>query len=246
MSRLFVAANLDVLKNATTPITGYPVTLAAWVRSNNASLKQWLLGIYDGAGSSCFGLRLATTNDVVEAYVDNGTTNAQAITSTTLSVNTWGHACAVFTSATSHAAYLNGAGKGTDATNLTPTSLDRIAIGARNNVTDTQFMSGDIAFPAMWNVAFTDAEVAAAASGIDPCRMRPDALVGCWPIWGLHSPEIDLTSGGRLMTVTGTTVSNGPPIQPFSRRFRRGFTDQAAGAPPPSGGHRALLLGVGR
>lgn len=43
---------------------------------------------------------------------------------------------------------------------------------------------------------------------------------GYWPLWGAHSPEIDLAGGRNLGTVTGTTVAVlNPPTVPPSRRY---------------------------
>lgn len=39
------------------------------------------------------------------------------------------------------------------------------------------------------------------------------------PLWGLHSPEIDLSGGGHTATVNGPTVVNGPPITPFTPKW---------------------------
>lgn len=44
------------------------------------------------------------------------------------------------------------------------------------------------------------------------------------PIWGLHSPEIDLSTNGVVGTVTGTVRANDPPVTLFTPKW-------AAGAP---------------
>ncbi len=242
MARLFDDAATEYLDFAGAAIAAHPVTLACWFYSDDTAATQHLVSVADNTVTNrSWHLTLISGKVAMGANAGN-----YASTTGSYAANTWTHACGVAAATNDRRVYMNGADKVTNAVGATLGSRNRTSIGRLSSSAPAGYMSGRIALPAIWNVAFTDAEVAAAASGIDPCRMRPDALVGYWPIWGLHSPEIDLTSGGRLMTVTGTTLANGPPIQPFSRRFWRGFTDQAAGAPPPSGGHRAMLLGVGR
>jgi hypothetical protein len=89
-------------------------------------------------------------------------------------------------------------------------------------------MNGRIAEAGIWNVALSDREVAALASGVHPARMRPDALVAYWPLWGDDSPELDWhPSGGTRypMTLTGTpTKANHAPIA-ISRRFWHGMPE---------------------
>ena len=80
-------------------------------------------------------------------------------------------------------------------------------------------MSGRIAEVALWDVALSAAEVAALASGVTPLHMRPGNLVAYWPVWGLHSPEIDLTSNGNNMTVTGPVKAGHAPVTLYTPKW---------------------------
>src|SRR4030065_184465 len=50
-------------------------------------------------------------------------------------------------------------------------------------------------------------------------RATPTGLLLSAPLWGLHSPEIDLSSNHGTGTVTGTSLANGPPVTLFTPKI---------------------------
>ena len=64
--------------------------------------------------------------------------------------------------------------------------------------------TGNLAEIAMWSVTLTDAEIAALATGVRPNRVRPAAVVGYWPLWGVSSPEPDVSGNGYTLTLVGS------------------------------------------
>lgn len=207
--------------NATTPVTAIPLTLAAWFKTDDDTRQQSILTIGDTASTveefdlACDG---SAVGDPVQANTRH-TTTSTATTSSGFTAGVWAHACAVFTSATSRAAFINGSSKGTNATSKTPTSLDTIRIGALARSAPDNFFDGSIADAAIWSASLTDAEVAALARGVSPLRIRPLSLVFYAPLLGLGSPEPDYTSGQRVLTLTGSPAAATAPIwrqPPFS------------------------------
>lgn len=96
----------------------------------------------------------------------------------------------------------------------------------------------------IWDVALSADEVAALASGILPIYIRPDKLLACYPLWGVQSPEIDLTSNARSVTLTGTTRgATDAPVEPFliSSRVFEEVVAAPAGIIPLIMHHRKLL-----
>ena len=79
------------------------------------------------------------------------------------------------------------------------------------------FGAGRLAEAALFPVRLTGPEALALARGSSPFRLRPELNPCVWPLWGTHSPEIDLSSGNRNLTVTGTTAVAHAPVTPFSR-----------------------------
>jgi len=213
----------DKITLSSAPATAYPMTIAAWVRCRDTTNSQDV--VYIGAGvanTTAFRLNMggATAGDPVRAVnSSSGGATVVAVTSTGYSNNVWCHACAVFSNTNLRAAFINGGSKGTESTANAPGTPDRVGIGFANVGAGSSFITGDVAELAIWSAALTDTEVAAAASGVPPWRIRPASLVSYVPIWALHSPEIDLKTPGNSWTVTGTSLATHAPVSPFSRRL---------------------------
>jgi hypothetical protein len=206
----------QALEFAGTPVTAVPLTLACWFLYDAGNLKRHLIALDESGANGHVALYAANGSTlVIEAEALNAAGSAgRADTSTTFSTGAWNHACAVFTSATSRAAFLNGGGKGTNATSISATpGLTRIGcrVIAGSNVGN--FMDGKIAEAAVWNVALADDEVLMLARGFSPLLVRRKSLVAYWPILGRLSPEIDLV-GNR-----GLTLTSAPPQYEHPRVF---------------------------
>lgn len=240
MARLFNDASSEYLEYSSAVLTAVPITMAAWFRSDDAVATQSLVSISRNATTEeRFQLRAngSPAGDPVQALAtaNNNATVGTASTSTGYSVNTWHHAAGVFTSSTSRAAFIDGGSKGTNTTNVTPGTLNTTSLGAYAIPAGrSQYMSGRIAEAAIWNAALSDDEIAVLARGVSPLYVRPSALAAYWPLWGLHSPEINLTSANLSMTVSGPVYENHAPVTPFSSKAwgTNPFLDGAA----PAGG----------
>lgn len=210
MARLFDDAALDRLEINSAVLTGTPLTMACWFNSDSLTLTQCLMFLGDkDVTNQYFQLQAAgaIAGDPVAALVESGTTG-QAISSTGYSANTWHHASAVFTSATSRTARIDGGSAGSNTANTTPTGLDRTGIGRRGSSSAGLYMSGLIAEAAIWNVALTAAEIGVLADGFCPLFVRPSALQAYWPLVGRYSPEISVFKGGFDLTVTGAVAGD--------------------------------------
>jgi hypothetical protein len=248
MARAFVSGSSQYLEHVGVPVTTTPLTLAAWFYAAQTTSSYGLVGVGVGAGTTTVinGFQLYATSGTVKIASGNGTTAATAVTTATFAANAWAHAAAVFTSGTSRAAYLNGGNKVSNTTSSTPGTPDAVDVG-RMMQTTKNYMNGRLAEAAVWNVALTDAEVAALAAGVSPLRVRPANLVAYWPLLGIDSPETDWHPAGGTrypLTVTGATKGNHAPVEPYSRRFW-GTTPAvvAGGPPPPAAFSPAAVLG---
>lgn len=213
MARLFNDAVSDFLKNTSAVVVATPLTLAAWFYSDDATANQTLISLGDTAtNNNYFRLAIAgaVAGDPVRAQAEYAAGPSQADSTTGYSANTWHHACAVFASDLSKAAYIDGGSKGTNATLAAPSSIDATAIGRLEKATPAQYMSGRIAYPAIWAAALTDAEVSVLRF-VRPCYVRPASLIAYWPLYGRISPEIDVW-GNFNMTVTGAVAADHPKL----------------------------------
>ena len=167
------------------PVSGIPITLAAWVRPTAATGVDIAVSVYASNDSDRVSIFLnslvsnvETTNDGVSGAVSSGGTATQ---------NTWGHLAGVVSLTNSRLAYWNGTAGTTNTTNITGLStFNRISVGTTfegaNNVTVSGLFAGDIAEVGVWNVVLTQPEIASLADGFTCDKVRPSALVFYAPL----------------------------------------------------------------
>lgn len=203
MARTFVTASSQYLEIASAVLSAVEITMACWYNVSSLATSQALMCIGNSGAGDRFELLInGSTNIQATAATSSAAT---ASSSTAPSTGVWQHACGVFTSATSRAAFLNGGGKGTNATNRTPSGVNQTAIGRRNNNSPGLYVGGRIMEAGIWNTSLTDAEVASLAAGMCPLSIRPASLVAYWPLFGNDATEFDRWKNRSDLTVTGAT-----------------------------------------
>ena len=214
MARLFTAASTEYLEIQSALVSIEPFTVACWFKAVDVTHDFVLIGIGDKDVGNDYHLlqaRGASSADYILAYSYNGSLG-MALTSVAYTANVWHHACGVFAASNDRRAYLNGAGKVTDTTDIVVENIDTFTVGVVPGSSRFGYMDGHIAEIAIWNAALTDAEVAILAKGYSPRFVRPQSLVEYFDlIRGLNGIK------GNVLTASGTTVSNHPRIiQPYS------------------------------
>jgi hypothetical protein len=77
--------------------------------------------------------------------------------------------------------------------------------------------TGRIAEFAVWNVVLLANEIASIAKGVTPTLVHPANLLGYWPLWGVASPEPDLSGNARNGTVNGGAAgADHAPVGPHA------------------------------
>jgi hypothetical protein len=110
---------------------------------------------------------------------------------------------------------------------LAPTSWD-VADDPGNG----RWFDGAVAEAALWSNWLTLPELNALLAGVNPQRIRPQSLVGYWPLWGLLSPEPDLSGNGNSMTLTGSPpAANHAPVTLFTKKARSQVEPAATASP---------------
>lgn len=223
-------------------LNAYPFTIALWFQNNSASPSdnQNLVNIGStGANSSKDNIGLdvdqATKKLVYFSSNSSGSFTNLTISGAALTAGVWHAGMISAASATSRTGYQDGAGV-LDTTNIvlgtTQTNAWLGTYQAGTHTTDC----GPIAEVAFWNVALTAAEAAAHAAGVPVTRIRPLSLKGYWPLYGITSPEPDLSGFKNSFTDFGSNVAmNHPPIS--LRTVRR-----SAFAPIGSGGGGSTIV----
>lgn len=227
MARRLVAASSQYLENTTLTVPSLPVSFACWFRPTSIGALQVLMGFTDSASNNLRRLRIAAGGTLAAQELNNPT-NGLAESAGVLSAGVWAFCGGVFTSATSRTMYL-GTESVTDTTNVTPTGLDRLIVGA--NAAPAQFADGDMAEIGIWTEALNAGEMGMLSRGYAPSTVRPWALKRYYPLRDGQSPEPDksLSGDAPLTLVNAPATSSHPPfiIYPSAvvsrgRRRRRG------------------------
>lgn len=180
------------------------VTLACWARAT--ALGNTLINLSDATGNSG-GLRLIQTGTGTRGTSIASGNVASIVDTTTGSptINTWGHYCAVFTTA-ARSAYYNGANKATTTATSVASGFTRTQIGARRagSVTDA-FFNGRLAEVGVWNVVLTDDEVLSLADGAACSLVRPQSLV-------LYAPMIRNLADYSRTLFSFSTINTGAAV----------------------------------
>lgn len=221
MARSFSGAADNHLTIASALLSGVPMTLAAWVYATDLSTDYHAIQIgTNGTFNHVFTLVYEASSSRMTATT-RATSSRIAYAPTTLATGTWAHICGVFESSVSRTCYQDGVPGTTAGGSSVPSGLDETNIGIRAD--GAVPWQGRIAEAAIWNIVLNAQEVAALAAGMKPGLIRPDALVGYWPLYGVSSPEQDASGNGNHMPVFATTrVDHPPKISTFTpvRRVR--------------------------
>lgn len=210
MAAAFDSLSSKYLSTGSAPATTYPVTMACWRNLPAFGSPGVLMSLNANAGNNDL-IRLVVLNETGET---NASVIASLVSGTSFSsagtANIWQHSAGRFTSSTSRQAFLNGVGGTPDTTDLTPTGINELLIGARRfGGAVGLYLDGSIAEAAIWSAALTDDEILSLAKGFTPDQIRPQSLV-------FYAPLIrelqDLRGGLTITNNNGANVSNHPRV----------------------------------
>lgn len=193
------------------PLQTGPCTLAAWIFNLENDAHRWLtIGAPPEGDIIIPGFHLRVAFTVLQARMGDDSGLNVFASKTGFSNGVWHHAAGVFTSTTSRQAFVDGVGGTIGTTSRSfPTTLDGIWMGVLPESTFIEPAEGRLAEVGVWNVALTDAEIASLASGVSPLMVRPQNLVGYWPLY-TSGAEPDWV-GENPLTETGTVVKAAHP-----------------------------------
>lgn len=233
MARFFNDASSQYVENTSPTVTGPPFTMACFYLSDDSTVSQTLMSLANSATTNQFyWMVIVATSKVIRGQAVTGAGAGNADTSAGGNINVVNHAAyrEEDTSA-SRASFLNGSSKGTNTDSRSPTGINRYSVGRLAISSPSNYHSGMIAWPAIWNVALTDGEIAALAKGAHPREVRGSNLIDFRP-FGIASPEIEATRNSPPMTVVGAKPWPDPPVlarRPVPAWRRRIFDVPAAG-----------------
>lgn len=190
------------------PATDPVFTLAVWFRPASIGATECLVSYGALAGSAAAnyaGIQMNASGQVQATWESVSSTTTQAATA-----NTWTHAAAVFTSNASRTAYINGTAATPNTTSRGTATMVTLRCGATCFTVPTLPFTGQLAWPAAWNVALSAGDIAMLASGVPPWQVRPESLVACYDFTGAELESSRGRSAHFMLTNTGSVPINGP------------------------------------
>jgi hypothetical protein len=222
MARAFASASSQKLQHDNAAATDVPLTIACWMRTASAATTQVAMAIGRRATQAQRYQLYFTSGGRIGGYCQNSAGTQVATfndsSGVNYSANTWYHGAVVFNTTTDRTVYRDGGNSTNNTTSVTVGTVDTTNIGTRfDGASFGVYLNGQIAEPAVWNVALSAGEIAQLAKGVSPLMVRPEALVAYWPLYGNNSPEDDWINDFDL-TVTGATKAAHPrviyPLEP--------------------------------
>lgn len=209
MARLFDDGSSQYLVFSSAAVSDHPMTFACWYNLDDVSAaNNPLISIGDITSWNQYWILECKFSSLRASIADAG--ESVAIAAATSTSNVWQHATAVFESNVSRAVYLNGGNKGTNNVDRTPAGANATYIG-RKAWAGTTYVSGAIAYPCIWNVALSNAEVLWLARGGWPGHCRPGNLVFFPPLHGPTSTgDNDIFGRYHLTAYNTPTWTDGP------------------------------------
>jgi Concanavalin A-like lectin/glucanases superfamily len=122
-----------------------------------------------------------------------------------------------------------------------PASLGNVNPWTFGKDSSTRFCGGRVAEAALWMAALNGNEMAAFARARSPHSIRAADRKGYWPLWGDHSPEINLAGATNQGTITGTTKASHAPVVPFMMEWWPNVLAGVVNAPPYLAGNVMAL-----
>ncbi len=211
MSLIFTGA--QYLSLASQVAKAFPFTFACWYKPATVAGSTPYCLITPGHTTTTVHFN---TIQIANAKASISIPGASASSVASLTAGIWYHVVGVFSNANSKTVYLNGIGASTTVPSSLPTE-NITAIGAifyGSSTTPIDFANGSIAYPSIWNLSLTQADVAAlynSGSGSDPRTVEPSNWLSFLTLT-VGPPFVDQVSGS-------TWTSSGAPAvdtDPFS------------------------------
>lgn len=169
-----------------------PITFAAWVRNTSATYNDRNMIQLQDKDSAADYYRMSIGDDSApttlpfQCFVSGASDLDVADTTRESVINRWHHSCARFFSDALRKTSIDGGNTGTNTNTTTnPTAaMDSISIGREMDTSAGDSWEGNIIWPAIWDVALTDAEVKQLAAGASPLIVRPQNLKFFAPLDG--------------------------------------------------------------
>jgi hypothetical protein len=204
MARLFASGNTIALPTGFTVPTDW--TFSAWASCDLSQAYAPIIGIGVGAN---VGKIYIKSNGKTAFYAGGSVWDGTG--SATIAANTFVNVTVTVSVGSGTATgYVNGV---SDASGAGAASIGANASGGGyGSDFGVHFYVGSIAHGAMWNVVLTLPEIISLAYGAFVSSIRPQSLMFWHPLDGYIHPVFDKSGRGVFGTLSGTTLTAGPPL----------------------------------
>lgn len=234
----------NYIGGAQTTLTATPLTISCWfygIASDLTTGPYYFVDLHNsGSANSRDEFRFGLSATFGSLFATTGAPSASSSVSgsTALKSGIWYHCAAIFASATSRTAVLNGITDGTNTTSRVPSGINQITIGLeRGSSTGGALSVGAICDVALWNTDLTEAECKLLYNGASPTQIRAQNLVRYYPLpcENINGPVLDEWSSHSHLTTTGTVQGWNDPYVILDRRsnLRQVLRFPAASAAAP-------------
>lgn len=207
MARLFDDVQDEYLQIEQAVLAGAPLAFVCLFNTDVLATIQMLMwsGDKDTVNNSLY---LFLHNTDLVSFASRTTISSEATATLEHTANNWHHACGIEASATDRRVLLDGANKGTNATNSTPVGLERTSIGMRRSGTPDFPTSGMIAEAAVYDLSaypgatnalkadYFEANILPHLAAAEPPGDYTTGLIAYWPLRDDdedHAGEFDMT-----------------------------------------------------
>lgn len=109
-----------------------PLSMGCFFNMTDILAARVIMALHNGTANERYQISHPATTANIQAVSAAGGSTSNSSTTTNATAGVINHAIGVFASATSRASYLNGGGKGTNATSRATGAITTTTIGARN------------------------------------------------------------------------------------------------------------------
>ena len=208
MAYEFTAASSQSLNTTSTPVTGTPLTLSAWIKCDTLpNTLSHIVGIGNLSSNTQYILLQLSSN--IPQAVNRSAANILATSLGSITAGQWSHVCGIFPSNSNVSVYMDGVFQASSSASNTSFTPNTLRVARRPNSSGTPFFTGQISECGVWNAALTAAEIASIAKGMTCDKVRPQSLVFYAP---LVRDLIDYKGGLTITNNNTATVANHPRV----------------------------------
>jgi hypothetical protein len=232
MSRLFDESSTEYLEIDQSIIPSAPWAMAClYYKINNTNEDTFMWTGDKDADTNRHMLYTSAANNNLKFNSYNGVDVGQAECSSG-SFGVWRHGCAILVSDTDRRVLMDGAYKGTNATSVAVSNIDRTSIGRYGHATPSGYLDGYIAEAAIWDLSGWPGATASdkadsfetvlpsmaqyLVGGVTPLYY-PLGLVAYWPLVSTLNDYVggyNLTASGTVESIHPGVFRSGPQIIP--------------------------------